>query len=97
VSNKKPPQNTGNRDVGMSMNSEDRKLWLHGAHLDRIVETAQYYAAIRTCFIGTDFVAFVAGKFEDLHGLSDEDRQYLTDQVGLESLRRLALSRGRTP
>ncbi len=79
----------------MSMNSEDRKRWLRGAYLDRIVEIAQHYAATRTCFIDADFVGFVAGELEDLRDLSDEDRQYLRDQVGLESLRCVALSRAR--
>lgn len=79
----------------MNVNSEDRKRWLRGAHLDRIVEIAQHYAATRTYFIDADFVAFVAGEFDDLHDLSDEDRHYLRDQVGLESLRRVALSRAR--
>ena len=79
----------------MSMNSEDRKRWLRGAHLDRIVEIAQHYAATRTYFINADFVAFVADEFEDLRDLSDDDRQHLRDQAGLESLRRVALSRAR--
>lgn len=79
----------------MSMNSEDRKHRLRRAHLDRIVEIAQHYAATRTYFIDADFVAFVADEFEVLHDLSDEDRQYLRDQVGLESLRRVALSRAK--
>ncbi|WP_125271786.1 hypothetical protein [Agrobacterium sp. FDAARGOS_525] len=79
----------------MSMNSEDRKRWLRGAYLGRIVEIAQHYAATRTYFIDANFVAFVAGEFEDLRDLSDDDRQYLRDQVGLESLRRVALSRAR--
>ena len=79
----------------MSMNSEDRKRWLRGTYLGRIVEIAQHYAATRTYFIDANFVAFVAGEFEDLRDLSDDDRQYLRDQVGLESLRRVALSRAR--
>ena len=64
----------------MSINSEDRKQWLRGAYLDRIVEIAQHYAATRTYFIDADFVGFAADEFEDLHDLSDEDRQYLSDQ-----------------
>lgn len=75
------------------MMTDERRQWLRGAYLDRITECAMHFAATRTYFIDSDFVAFIAGEFDYLRDLSDEDRQYLRDQVGLESLRRVALAR----
>lgn len=77
----------------MTKLDDDRRMQLRGSYLDRIIESAQHYAATRTYFIDADFTSFIAGEFEYLRDLTDEERQYLRDQVGIESLRRVALAR----
>ncbi|MGO7273893.1 hypothetical protein ACCT18_01145 [Rhizobium ruizarguesonis] len=75
------------------MMTDERRQWLRGTYLDRIIESAMHFAATRTYFIDADFTAYVADEFDYLGDLTDEDRQYLRDQVGIESLRRVALAR----
>ncbi|RVH78100.1 hypothetical protein CN203_11430 [Sinorhizobium meliloti] len=79
------------------MIDEKRKAWLRGAYLDRIVETAQHYAAGHTHFADSDWESFVAGEYEYLTELSAEDHSYLREQAGLEAFRRIvaALSSAR--
>lgn len=72
-----------------------RRQWLRGAYLDRIVEVAMHFAATRSYFIDADFTSYIAGEFDYLADLTDEDRQYLRDEVGLESLRKVASSRAK--
>lgn len=74
---------------------DKRRHWLRGAYMDRITEAAMHYAATRSYFIDSDFLEFVADGFAYLTELTAEDQQYLRDQVGRESLRRVALSRAK--
>ncbi|CUW87575.1 hypothetical protein [Agrobacterium genomosp. 2] len=79
----------------MTKLDDDRRMRLRGSYLDRIVEVAQFYIATHSYFIESDFKSFIADEFTYLTELSDEERQYLRDQVGLESLRRVAISRAK--
>ncbi|AVA21952.1 hypothetical protein [Rhizobium sp. NXC24] len=74
---------------------DTRRQWLRSAYMDRITEAAMHYAATRSYFIGSDFLEFIADDFAYLTELTAEDQQYLRDQVGLESLRLVALSRAK--
>jgi|GEM_PF-1679527 len=75
--------------------TDDRRTYLRGAYLDRIVEVAQFYIATHSYFIDSDFKSFIADEFSYLTELTDEEQQYLRDQVGLQSLARIATSRAR--
>lgn len=79
------------------MMTDQRRAWLRGAYLDRIIETAQAYAASHTHFADSEWEAFIAGEFSYLTELSAEDHGYLCDQAGLEAFRRIvsALSEAR--
>ena len=77
----------------MTKLDDDRRMQLRGSYLDRIIESAQHYAATHTYFIDTEFAEYIRDEFEYLRDLAADERQYLRDQVGLESLRRVAVTR----
>ncbi|RVP47348.1 hypothetical protein [Sinorhizobium medicae] len=79
------------------MMDDDRRMWLRGAYLDRIIETAQAYAASHTYFVDAEWEPFIAGEFAYLTELSAVDQAYLREQAGLEAFRRIvsALSTAR--
>lgn len=71
------------------MIDDKRKQWLRGAYLDRIMETAQAYAAGHTPFVDAEWESFIADEFGYLRELSAEDQGYLREQAGLEAFRRI--------
>lgn len=70
------------------MIDEKRKAWLRGAYLDRIVETAQHFAAGRTHFVEAEWLAH-GDDFRYLSELTAEDHAYLRDAAGLEAWKRI--------
>lgn len=71
------------------MMTDERRAWLRGAYLDRIIETAQAYAAAHTHFVDAEWESFIAGEFGYLSELSSDDHAYLRAQAGLEAFRRI--------
>lgn len=78
----------------MSMNSEGRKRWLRGAYLDRIVEMAQHYAATRT-YLSTPILSASSPASSRICTIFLMRIVTMRDRVGLEALRRVALSRAK--
>lgn len=79
----------------MTKLDDDRRMRLRGSYLDRIIESAQHYAATHTYFVDREFESYIADEFKYLTELSEEEQQYLRDQVAVESLRRVAKSRAK--
>ncbi|MEY9831061.1 hypothetical protein ABIA25_002876 [Sinorhizobium fredii] len=71
------------------MMTDERRAWLRGAYLDRIMETAQAYAAGHSHFADSEWESFIAAEFEYLTELSAEDHAYLREQAGLEAWKRI--------
>jgi hypothetical protein len=69
--------------------SKERKAWLRGAYLDRIIETAMHYAANHTHFADAGWEAYIVGAFEYLTELTAEDHGYLRQQAGYEAWTRI--------
>lgn len=71
------------------MITDERKEWLRGAYLDRIIEVAQTYAADHVHFVDSEWESFIAGEFAYLSELSAEDHGYLREQAGYEAWNRI--------
>lgn len=62
--------------------SDKQQLWLRGAYLDRITETAMNFAEGRTHFVDAEWIDYIGDEFGYLTELSDEDHAYLREQAG---------------
>lgn len=69
--------------------TDERKAWLHGAYLDRIIETAMHYAGTHAHFVDEEWEFYIAGAFEYLTELTAEDHDYLREAAGLEAWKRI--------
>lgn len=69
--------------------TDERKEWLRGAYLDRIIETAQAYAAGHTHFVDAEWESFIADEFSYLTELTVEDHGYLRELAGYEAWQRI--------
>ncbi|ANM09256.1 MULTISPECIES: hypothetical protein [unclassified Rhizobium] len=69
--------------------TDQRRQWLRGAYLDRIIETAMHYAADHTHFADAEWESYIAGAFEYLTELTAEDHGYLREQAGYEAWKRI--------
>ncbi|MCS4092601.1 hypothetical protein [Rhizobium sp. BK176] len=76
------------------MMTDERKAWLRGAYLDRIIETAMHYAANHTHFADAEWEAYIVGAFEYLIELTAEDHGYLREQAGYEAWQRIRVALG---
>ncbi len=71
------------------MMTDERKEWLRGAYLDRIVETAQAYAGGHTQFVDSEWAAFIGDEFSYLTELTAADQEYLRELAAFDALRRI--------
>lgn len=76
------------------MMTAERKKWLRGAYLDRIIETAMHFAANHTHFADAEWEAYIAGAFEYLTELTAEEHGYLREQAGYEAWQRIRAALG---
>lgn len=76
------------------MITEERKAWLRGAYLDRIIETAMHYAGTHAHFVDAEWEAYIVGAFEYLTELTAEDHGYLREQAGYEAWQRIRAALG---
>lgn len=74
------------------MMTDDRRMWLRGAYLDRIVEVAKHYAADHSHFADAEWQTYIADEFAYLSELTAEDHAYLRDQAGLEAFRQIVVA-----
>lgn len=72
--------------------SDKQQLWLRGAYLDRITETAMNFAEGRTHFVDAEWIDYIGDEFGYLTELSDEDHAYLREQAGLQAFRRIVVA-----
>lgn len=77
------------REKDERMMTDERKEWLRGAYLDRIIEVAQTYAAGHMHFVDSEWESFIAAEFEYLTELSADDYAYLREAAGLEAWKRI--------
>ncbi|MFT4163367.1 hypothetical protein [Shinella sp.] len=70
------------------MMTDERRQWLRGAYLDRIMEAALHFSEGRTHFVDAEWLEH-GDDFQYLIELSAEDHAYLREHAGLEAWKRI--------